>query len=192
MKFMGNGGIFSTIYRKYGTFENHAKLTPSSVEGPHAVAENIFDWKNLTHGFYTKCVGSLTHESLQIDFIEPFYFESFRTMIFEKWRFNNNFIVKTSYKHSEYSIVHRHTDELCYTTAPPCSCPLNNEKIIFIERENVRLCDSIRFIVQGIDTYNTYSLVFSKLEIYGYHSKESKYCSCRKNHMFICIMILLL
>ena len=73
--FLGNGGIFSSIYRKYGTLENHVIFSASSVYQSldnNFNPQNILDWKNLTHGFYSGPTSELKYDTLQIDFKEPF------------------------------------------------------------------------------------------------------------------------
>lgn len=184
--FLGNGGIFSSVYRKYGTLKNHVKVNATSGN-----PENIFNWMDFSVGFHSEISDTITYETLQIDFKEPFYFESFRTMIFKNWRFNNNFIVEASYRNSGYSLVHENVDELCSVVVIN-DCNNQTEKSVFIEREKVRLCDSIRFIAIDKDSYSTYSLVFSKLEVYGFYPSSSRYCSYRKANTLMYALYLIL
>ena len=187
----GSGGVIAKIFDKYGTYEGHISVKGDNPNYRLAIFHpetNVFEWDTESgyHSLYDKPY--LTYESLTFNFTKPFYLKAYRIGINVGFRFPMNWKILTKYGNSDYEEVHQSTELLCRSYSVNAGCNRFYETVLFVK--TIKLCDSIKMVVNGKDSSNTYSLALNCIEFY---EDECRYRDCtNKQHILISISKIML
>ena len=191
---IGNGGIFTKLYEKYGTLEGHVEFIAEVLHytnpADYFERENIFHW-NSDRGYHSPITNTFKNHTMLFKFSEPFYLENYRTLLKSGFRYASKFFVKTSYKGSPFETVYYHDSKLCDATTTNSNCDTLTVKYFSIPRNKIRLCDQIQLVLDGPDSLNTYCIAFHGLEFYGYYRKNKTCMISRsaKNNLLMFLFI---
>ena len=116
----------------------------------------------LLHSIYNE--GKLTYESLTFNFSNSFYLKAYRIGINNGFRFPLNWKIQTKYHNSQYEDVHISNELLCRSYTKSEGCKRFYETILFVSK--IKLCDSIKIVVNGKESSDTYSLALNCIEFY--------------------------
>lgn len=192
---IGNGGIFTKLYEKYRTLEGHVELeaenyVASSKPSNYYVKENIFKW-NIENPYHSPITSESKNHTLLFKFKEPFFLEGYKTFLNSNVRFASKFYVKTSFRGSPFATVYYNNETLCSSIAANKDCGAKTIKYFSIPRNNIRICDKIQIVLDGTDSWGTYSISFYGLEFFGFYKKNE---TCKKSqnihqHFFLLITL---